>query len=195
MLAGSLSKSPDPWLKVMVADWHCRKVWWHVWHILNLCQGDLHLTEKKEAAMSHRLNVYCRRQQQAFLSWEPGVHKQTSLTVPTSSLHANDPVRAEPLTADFLLQVKHPPPINLLIGDAVIMVTSPGTGPLRRGKKGENVIRCLVKIGRTKAWVDQTRTRTTSDNFTYFNSQKCRCIYKLQSKMQTILFNTLLQTD
>lgn len=152
----------------------------------------LHLTEKKEAAISHRL-VYCchqQLQQQAFLSWEPGVHKQTSLTVPTSSLHANDPVRAEPLTVDFLLQVKHPPPINLLIGDAVIMVTSPGTSPLRRGKKGENVIRCLVKMGRTKAWVDQTRTRTTSDNFTYFNFQKCRRIYKLQSKMQK--YNTLI---
>ena len=51
---------------------------------------------------------------------------------PTFSLHANDPVRAEPLTTDFLLQVKHPSPINLLIWDAVIMVPATGTGPLKK---------------------------------------------------------------
>lgn len=53
---------------------------------------------------------------------------------PTFPFHVNDPVGAEPLTVDFLLQVKHSPPINLLIGDAVIVVSSPCTGPLNREK-------------------------------------------------------------
>lgn len=73
--------------------------------------------------------------------------KPRLLCSPTFSLHVNDPGRAEPLTADFLLQVKHSPPINLLVGDAVIVVSSPRTGPLNReksvrgslGKKGEGL--------------------------------------------------------
>lgn len=90
---------------------------------------------------------------------------------PTFSLHANHPVRAEPLAADFLLQVKHPPSINLLVRDAVVMVTSPGTGPLGRGKEGwmgENIIRGMIRIGEKGRMVEgrdnRARTRTKSVN-------------------------------
>lgn len=69
------------------------------------------------------------------------------LCSPTFSLHANNPVWTEPLTADFLLQVKHPPPINLLIRDAVIMVTTPGSGPLRRRREGWKKITNMAKMG------------------------------------------------
>lgn len=48
----------------------------------------------------------------------------------TFSLHVIDQFRSEPLTVDFLLQVKHPPAIDLFIRDAVIMVVSPRTSPL-----------------------------------------------------------------
>lgn len=48
----------------------------------------------------------------------------------TFSLHVIDQIGTEPLTADFLLQVKRPPAINLFIRDAIIVVMSPGPSPL-----------------------------------------------------------------
>ena len=65
------------------------------------------------------------------------VLQKTDFGVPTFPLHADDPIRAEPLAADLLLQVKRPPPVNLLIRDAVVMVTSTGTGPLHVRRRKE----------------------------------------------------------
>lgn len=48
----------------------------------------------------------------------------------TFSVHMIDQFRTEPLTVDFLLQVKHSPSVNLFVRDAIVMVVSPGTSPL-----------------------------------------------------------------
>lgn len=67
----------------------------------------------------------------------PSLWERTMETVftPTFSIHAKHSVRAEPLTVHLLLQVKHPPPINLLIRDAIVMVTLLVTSTLERRTK------------------------------------------------------------
>lgn len=57
----------------------------------------------------------------------------------TFSLHVIDQFRTEPLTADFLLQVKRPPAINLFIRDAIVMVMSPGTSALYNENEVHNL--------------------------------------------------------
>lgn len=57
----------------------------------------------------------------------------------TFSLHVIDQLRTEPLTVDFLLQVKRPPAVNLFVRDAIVMVMSPGTSPLLNENEGHNL--------------------------------------------------------
>lgn len=51
----------------------------------------------------------------------------------TFSFHAFDSFRTKAVTVNFLLQVKGPFPLDLIVRDPIIMVTSPRAWPLGKG--------------------------------------------------------------
>lgn len=108
----------------------------------------------------------------------------------TFSFHTFDSIRTKAITVYFLFQVKSPFPLDLIVRDPIIMVTSPCPRPLGKEDKEDN-LKPITDPYSLIIWCQVEDSTLRPRIFCETHQHKICCFITIESKCFTIMINKL----